>query len=1169
MVVPRGITTAATRANMVIEERHRAMPKRNDSPSYTAATAASFHKKKKTSSEPQTTLSRSSLKELAARMKEALAVREQEQKLAQQRHAYQPPPVAAAGQTADDSNGKLNHPASYRERVKAADDALDSLKAQLKTKITAVTSSAAVCTTETREPKIIPSMARSSSVGSGDQRDDVEAEERTRDKHNQEASSARNASTRASPTTSKRDTTKATPTTQSKIHNSLQSYRNKDQELRLKAEEKVTKLYAKIGDMDRKLVSAEEVARKERNLQRISAKKVAKLQKSERRLTQQLKQAQEAKTQAETKLLAMMEKMSRVDDNLTSTSQRLSQALQRHAQDVEEKDRQAAEIKTLRLQLHEAEKKISKSLKGLDKARVENENSTQCIQMLRQRLEEKEQEHVANTKKQQDTEQMYRQELSKLQKTDRNIAVLQQRLEEKRHQIERLQQKQRTEQLSLTTNVLQNKYLMSSLEQAKDEVRKESTRRLKAEDELRRLRASYAMASSVASTNGLTTINCPGGIRVANHKMVDGKQAGLSKRSNTITTSEESWTSHSRTDAHPKTREDSLAESASEVLSEMEELFSQQGSPRHEALVSSLDNTTTQQRHFMEMKAETQVSVTMDNIKGGETASIRESPGILSKEVEPTGQIEAASYSSKTTTLSSDRKKPTLHVDTMLPPQGLAPLEQANESISQQSVKGVVAERKEVEKTNVQFDISCIRPDDSSKNKASKTSTMKRRALELLSPSRDVPVHIRDMYQRVGFYKDRKNRNQYRPVLCLAAYSMPPGPAQDAVMRSSDEKVGVYLYGCSVVESAYQSIKWFRFIPYETGVGRGHLDLPQHIDAKKRNKTSLSAADHDLCHGLVVIQREATKSRSERIHPCEPHQQQSVESAGVPTKSPTKQDTVAKKSVHLKKNTERETGSSFDQEEPCDGLKTTKQISSPGLDMLAGRVELHDTARTETKPDVAEQLVARNFEAVAAAILKESSLITNASQVMNTFKQCLVPECVDTTGLLDIPTGLLEGSLHKPTVKEVMEMTKNISDTSSSDEQKLLSFSKTHQNFSAALQKLARTKISVVNTSSSTPSKPQQEYIKSERERDIPEFIVGVGTDSVSEMGEYYFEIAPKPYDVDSGYCVDQLQQILGRDYQDNIERLRCAQRKPPCVEETSCFPSFPSDESGPKNLCL
>ena len=1186
VVRPRRTATASsanTSTEMLVERPKKDSSKNTDS----AATVTSLHKKTKAGSESaETTLSRYSLQELAAKMKEALAMREKEQELAQERQQQRQQVGQVSNSTTARNDSKkhaVGSSASYRQRVKTADDALDLLKAQLKDNIRAVTSPAD-SNAMRREPTWISSTVHRSSSGGVDQRDDVEIDETTRGKDAKDDSRSMsseetpcrvNNSTKTCPAKITGDPTKATTTTNpSNIYSSLQNCRNKEQELRLKAEEKIAKLYSKMGDMDRKLASAEEVARKERNLKRISDKKVAKLEKSERRLTLQLQQAQQAKNHVETKLLAMMDKMSQVDDKLASTEEKLSQALQRHAQDVKDKQRQASEIKTLRLQLQVAEQKVSKAQKGLELVRAENENSTQCIQMLRKQLEEKEQELAANAKKLQEKDETYRKDLSHLQKTDYNIAVLQQRLEEKRHQIEALKQSQRTEQLSLTTNSLQNKYLMSSLEKAKLEFRKESTRRLQAEEELRLLRASHTMASSVAPSHALSTIDCPAGLRVNNNKKKANGTHCLSNRSNISTTSVESWTSGSHTNTgnprHSTGGDDasSIAESASAVLSEMEELFSRQGSPRHGALVSSLKNAsgTTNQRHFFEKAAsvgsnqhssegDTQMPDTMEVIIVGEPAGNTEILCTVSKEIEHNAEIDSTSHSRKTSTLGSNQKKPILHVETTAPLDVLAPPEQANESDAQKCLQGG-EEKRELAKRYDTSNGSCVYPQNSSKSQASKTSTMKMRALELLSPSHAVPVHIRDMFQRVGFYKDRKNRNQYIPVLCLAAYSMPPGPAQDEVMRSSDEKVGVYLYGCSAVGSAYQAIKWFRFIPYETGVGRGHLELPQHIDAKKRNKTPLSNADHDICHGLVVIQREATKPHSERMHPCEPRQQQTedttprVESinpcgAGVPTKAATKEDAIV----------------------PYDGFGRTKQIASIDLEILEARAETYNAADKEKKNvDVAENFVAGNFETSAAALVKPSSVLTTAGQVMNAFKQCLVPECADTTGLLDMPTGL-EGGLYKPTIKEVIEMTRNVSDKSRSDEKHMQSFTKTHQHFSAALQKLARETISV--NAPSAPSKPQQEHIRTERERDIPEFIVGVGTDSVSEMGDFYFEIAPKPYDADSGYCVDQLQQILGRDYQDNMERLRCEQRKPPCVEETSCFPSFPSDESGPKNFCL
>jgi hypothetical protein len=172
-------------------------------------------------------------------------------------------------------------------------------------------------------------------------------------------------------------------------------------------------------------------------------------------------------------------------------------------------------------------------------------------------------------------------------------------------------------------------------------------------------------------------------------------------------------------------------------------------------------------------------------------------------------------------------------------------------------------ERPTFEKSHV-FQVQALTSPTESycKRKTSSLSQVKREEDMLAG----VPIHIKDMYHKVGFVKDR-TLNQYLPVLCVQPFSMPPGPAQVRVTSEQRDFLGVYIYGRSTFSSAYQCIKWFKMIPYGKAAEKGFHNLPVEIEEKIASGTPLLAAEEELVQGLEQVKKDLVKEPEERRHP--------------------------------------------------------------------------------------------------------------------------------------------------------------------------------------------------------------------------------------------------------------------------------------------------------------
>ena len=128
-----------------------------------------------------------------------------------------------------------------------------------------------------------------------------------------------------------------------------------------------------------------------------------------------------------------------------------------------------------------------------------------------------------------------------------------------------------------------------------------------------------------------------------------------------------------------------------------------------------------------------------------------------------------------------------------------------------------------------------------------------------------VPLHIRDMYQKIGFYNDRKLQS-CPPILCLAPESMLDGPAKDTVLQNPDDLIGVYKYGYNSSNTvAYEAIKWFRVIPYEHGVTMDLLDQARREDFTTPAGKVDDTFYEELSRGLAEIQVDARKKACDRV----------------------------------------------------------------------------------------------------------------------------------------------------------------------------------------------------------------------------------------------------------------------------------------------------------------
>lgn len=133
-----------------------------------------------------------------------------------------------------------------------------------------------------------------------------------------------------------------------------------------------------------------------------------------------------------------------------------------------------------------------------------------------------------------------------------------------------------------------------------------------------------------------------------------------------------------------------------------------------------------------------------------------------------------------------------------------------------------------------------------------------------------IPAHIRSNFLEIGFYKQRL-QNMYLPVLCLGPFDVPSGPIRDDWLSKieKDSKVlslGVYFYG-KTGGSAYGTIPWFSFIPFEKAAQRGFDKVPKEITDKMNAGQALEDYEKELVEGIKLAKAAVDKDPEFRTHP--------------------------------------------------------------------------------------------------------------------------------------------------------------------------------------------------------------------------------------------------------------------------------------------------------------
>ncbi|CAB9508885.1 expressed unknown protein [Seminavis robusta] len=848
-------------------------------------------------------------------------------------------------------------PQSYHQRVQAADEALDKLRAQL---------------TQPGTPRVdLTPRSRYRYTPREDSNDE------RRDDVEQRSIKLTNSSQLSSS-----DGSSSTQRDQGSRIRMASKDRDREQELRLAAEEKVASLYVKISDMDHKLAAAEEHVRQERKQKLEFQQKVVKLENIERRLVTQLHQSRQAKSDAEEKVVKMMERLKQTDQRLTITEEKLSSSLQKQQNESNTTLAHSNEVKQLKSKVKSTEKKLAKTKAGYKAVSDENESNKSCIQMLRKLVEEKEQEFIAQAKKMREREEQRLKEHGQTKKNDQDVATLQQKLKEKEKQVEQLREETRVQQKSLATNALQNKYLLSSLEKAREQCKKECTQRMSMECELRSLktsgsisRCSQSRASTSHSLLPPSSINRP-----RPSPLAVGPIRSKKSKDSTITTSSVasgSWVSDSQEDSeqhHSRSKAVVPKPAADKSQGKRKAVDDNEGGPKEAQMTNAIvleyerihahdckenrtskalstkaatkstkkrrspkqaDANTNKQRseeadkkekpnlkaakpmksveaaakkvearreeaveilsrykqHSMErlectagqemgraeMKelSEMEPASTRDSVIPARDENVRASPKKQNGSAGTNKNPPDPKHQCKGTLDEQETRESTRTAET----DGEAKVENQAKSLKQEMIN---SDTPAIAVTQTTADIisresQTLRSEKPTGAEAPPTSSPANGPCLSSPPSpekvkRDerllasVPIHIKDMYQKVGFFKDRK-LNQYLPVLCLKPFEMPPGPAQMEVLSEPSDFLGVYVYGRTSYTSAYQSIKWFRMIPYKTAVEKGYHKLPPSIEAKIGVGSPLLDTENELMRGLELIKQEVHKETEERTHP--------------------------------------------------------------------------------------------------------------------------------------------------------------------------------------------------------------------------------------------------------------------------------------------------------------
>jgi len=127
-----------------------------------------------------------------------------------------------------------------------------------------------------------------------------------------------------------------------------------------------------------------------------------------------------------------------------------------------------------------------------------------------------------------------------------------------------------------------------------------------------------------------------------------------------------------------------------------------------------------------------------------------------------------------------------------------------------------------------------------------------------------IPDSIQKNFNQVGFF----DASEYHfPVLALGPFDIPPGPVRNKWLEKANTSLGIYYFGQTDAELAYDLIPVESFIPFYEGVQKNLHVIPAGITDKTDAGQELSPFEEVLVDGLKKINLEATSAPGDRCHP--------------------------------------------------------------------------------------------------------------------------------------------------------------------------------------------------------------------------------------------------------------------------------------------------------------
>lgn len=127
-----------------------------------------------------------------------------------------------------------------------------------------------------------------------------------------------------------------------------------------------------------------------------------------------------------------------------------------------------------------------------------------------------------------------------------------------------------------------------------------------------------------------------------------------------------------------------------------------------------------------------------------------------------------------------------------------------------------------------------------------------------------IPEEIKSKYSQIGFF----NSNEHHfPILALSPFDVPPGGLRDKWLEKATSLLGVYLYGQTDIDTAYDMIPAESFIPYNDGVAQDFHAVPNSILTKALEGKELTPIEQVFEEGIKMVNVAASAAPEERYHP--------------------------------------------------------------------------------------------------------------------------------------------------------------------------------------------------------------------------------------------------------------------------------------------------------------